>query len=145
MNKKDLIQNFTSLFKDSESMFPERDYAELEKWLWSSGFFEDPAAMKYHNNFPGGLAQHVLNFYSVYRSLLDCFETKIKCSEDVFDPFLVAIGHDLNKIGRYSIIDVNRKIDGSWKSLKVYGYKEGDAPCFPGNKISLESSQRLRN
>ena len=37
----------------------------------STDFFTAPASTKFHNNFRGGLAQHCLNVYENFKSLLE--------------------------------------------------------------------------
>lgn len=122
---------------DNNSKLYERDYSKLKEYLLTSEFFSTPAAAKHHNNFPGGLALHVLNFSEVLEKLILSFGDKIKINSDPYDPFLVALGHDLNKVGFYSITDFNKKIDNQWVNLKQYGYNS-TVDTMPSNYVSLQ-------
>ena len=109
MLKQQLITKFEAKINYSQMNYPNRDYSKLMSYLKSQSFFDDPAARAHHNNFPGGLAQHVLNFTNALETLLSSFGN-IKKSSDDYDPFLVAIGHDLNKVGSYNFSEVNKKV-----------------------------------
>ena len=127
---------FESRFKSSQEKFPNRDYTKIKDYVFNSEFFSSPAAKGHHNNFPSGLAQHVLNFTYALETLVQSFDGRFKVSSDQYDPFLVAIGHDLNKVGFYTITDLNRKVGDKWYNLKQYGY-DSYKDMMPGANISL--------
>lgn len=136
MTKQLLITKIEARINNSKQKFPNRNYDNILPYLKSGSFFDDPAAKSYHNNFPGGLAQHVLNFTNTLEVLLESF-TNIKLSSDDYDPFLVALGHDLNKVGSYNFSDVNKKVGSNWHNLKGYGYND-KIYLMPSNNISLD-------
>jgi len=137
--KRDLVFKYHDTIKRQEALF-NRDYSDLFKYLKSTSFFDDPASRANHNNIPGGLAMHTMNFF-------DCLSRFIEhpphptlqpmlISKDMFDPLLVAIGHDANKIGFYKIRSWNRKVDNQWQELKSYDYNNATF-ALPSNVISV--------
>jgi hypothetical protein len=119
-----------------------RDYSKIRTFVNNTDFLSTPAAAKHHNNFPSGLALHVLNFTEALEILMESFKGKIKVSPDDFDPFLVALGHDLNKVGFYTITDYNKKINGNWVNLLQYGYNNA-LDTMPSNSVSLSKMKSL--
>jgi len=97
-----------------------RDFSKLQKYLADTSFFTDPAAEKYHNNRPHGLAYHSWNVYKNLNLLLGTYSIE---SEN-FNPFIVAVCHDLNKVGSYEIGDYNRKVAGTWVNFLTYKKKK---------------------
>lgn len=66
--------------------------------LKDTKFFVNPASNKYHHVYDGGLAQHSME---VFHNLCELAskDSNINVSTDTL--FLIGIGHDLDKIGRY--------------------------------------------
>ena len=71
----------------------------------STDFFTAPASTRFHNNFSGGLAQHCLNVYENFKSLLEI--KGIEMSEDSI--IICALLHDLCKCNTYVVETRNRK------------------------------------
>ena len=145
MNKQDVIAIYKQKLEDNGKEF-NRDYSQLMQYLLTSSFFDDPASMRFHNNFPGGLALHVLNFENALTQLLANLlngPLGIKISTgDKFDPFIVAIGHDLNKVGSYRLNSRNTKINGQWTNLQNYDYGN-NRDCFPHAMVSMRRIHNL--
>ena len=83
----------------------------------STDFFTAPASTKFHNNFRGGLAQHCLNVYENFKSLLE-----IKGVEMQEDSIIIcALLHDLCKCNTYVVETRNRKNDqGQWEKYNIW-------------------------
>ena len=83
----------------------------------STDFFTAPASTKFHNNFRGGLAQHCLNDYENFKSLLE-----IKGVEMQEDSIIIcALLHDLCKCNTYVVETRNRKNDqGQWEKYNIW-------------------------
>jgi hypothetical protein len=78
----------------------ERDgIISLMDWLISgSDFLTSPASTKYHGNYEGGLADHVLNVHASLTLINNEFPEKPYTKETIA---IVALFHDLCKVGTY--------------------------------------------
>ena len=92
----------------------------------STDFFTAPASTRFHNNFSGGLAQHCLNVYENFKSLLEI--TGVEMSEDSI--IICALLHDLCKCNTYVVETRNRKNEqGQWEKYNIWATnKEVDIP-----------------
>ncbi len=92
----------------------------------STDFFTAPASTRFHNNFSGGLAQHCLNVYENFKSLLEI--KGVEMSEDSI--IICALLHDLCKCNTYVVETRNRKNDqGQWEKYNIWATnKDVDIP-----------------
>ena len=92
----------------------------------STDFFTAPASTRFHNNFSGGLAQHCLNVYENFKSLLEI--KGVEMSEDSI--IICALLHDLCKCNTYVVETRNRKNEqGQWEKYNIWATnKEVDIP-----------------
>ena len=92
----------------------------------STDFFTAPASTRFHNNFSGGLAQHCLNVYENFKSLLEI--KGIEMSEDSI--IISALLHDLCKCNTYVVETRNRKNEqGQWEKYNIWATnKDVDIP-----------------
>lgn len=92
----------------------------------STDFFTAPASTRFHNNFSGGLAQHCLNVYENFKSLLEI--KGIEMSEDSI--IICALLHDLCKCNTYIVEKRNRKNEqGQWEKYNIWATnKDVDIP-----------------
>ena len=92
----------------------------------SADFFTAPASTRFHNNFSGGLAQHCLNVYENFKSLLEI--KGIEMSEDSI--IICALLHDLCKCNTYVVETRNRKNEqGQWEKYNIWATnKDVDIP-----------------
>lgn len=92
----------------------------------STDFFTAPASTRFHNNFSGGLAQHCLNVYENFKSLLEI--KGIEMSEDSI--IICALLHDLCKCNTYVVETRNRKNEqGQWEKYNIWATnKDVDIP-----------------
>lgn len=92
----------------------------------STDFFTAPASTRFHNNFSGGLAQHCLNVYENFKSLLEI--KGIEMSEDSI--IICALLHDLCKCNTYMVETRNRKNEqGQWEKYNIWATnKDVDIP-----------------
>ena len=89
-NKKEIITFLSSIDREGID--------DLLKWLENSDFFTAPASTKYHLNQQGGLAQHSLNVYKIFKEFIQLFKLNVP------DPTIITCGllHDTHKIGVYT-------------------------------------------
>ena len=92
----------------------------------STDFFTAPASTRFHNNFSGGLAQHCLNVYENFKSLLEI--KGVEMSEDSI--IICALLHDLCKCNTYVVETRNRKNEqGQWEKYNIWATnKDVDSP-----------------
>lgn len=92
----------------------------------STDFFTAPASTRFHNNFSGGLAQHCLNVYENFKSLLEI--KSVEMSEDSI--IICALLHDLCKCNTYVVETRNRKNEqGQWEKYNIWATnKDVDIP-----------------
>lgn len=100
---------------------------DLLAWLESeTDFYTSPASTRYHGSYEGGLLDHSLN---VYEQLLIELDVNIGQGwEEIYSPesvAIVALFHDLCKIGRYIVKEKWRKDDkNQWESYTAYAYDD---------------------
>ena len=112
--------------KDAVAKTIQRDGRDnLMEWLENeTNFFVSPASTRYHGSYEGGLVEHSLN---VFNQLLFEMDTVVgKEWEDIYpveSVAIVALFHDLCKVGQYREIEKWRKdADGQWESYLAYEY-----------------------
>lgn len=100
---------------------------DLLAWLESeTDFYTSPASTRYHGSYEGGLLDHSLN---VYEQLLIELDVNIGQGwEEIYSPesvAIIALFHDLCKIGRYIVKEKWRKDDkNQWESYIAYAYDD---------------------
>lgn len=116
--------------------------AKLLEWMETTDFFTAPASTRFHAAYEGGLLEHSLNVYQVFRD--KHFE---EGSDDPESVAIVTLLHDLCKAGFYTIEMRNRKNDrGQWEKVAVYAiddrfpYGHGEKSVF-----LIERFMRLKN
>lgn len=111
------------------------------KYMEESDFFVAPASTKYHGNYEGGLAEHSLNVYELFKEKNEKFSLGLS-NETVI---ITAILHDFCKINFYNKQTCWRKNESNrWESYE--GYKvQDDFPIGHGEKsvIMLQCLIRL--
>lgn len=114
------------------------------KYLEESDFFVAPASTKYHGNYEGGLAEHSLNVYEVFKR--KNVEYDLGLTEDTIR--IVSILHDVCKINFYTVYDKNVNTAGpgekpKWIKMPAYGVND----LFPvghGEKSIIILQQFIR-
>ena len=75
---------------------------KLRDFLNDTDFYNAPSSRQYHGSYPGGLAKH--SDY-VFLNLLSLTERMGLQWQEEDSPYIVAMGHDVCKIGLYVIND----------------------------------------
>lgn len=113
---------FTDLFKREIH----RDgSAELLAYLEGSDFFVAPASTRYHLSCDGGLCQHTINVYQTLCYLADYILPIIpgySVSRETIA--IVALLHDICKVGCYKTSTRNVKKNGKWESVPYYEFDD---------------------
>ena len=116
----DKLQN---TFEDILMSKVKRDGVEsLIGWLRATDFYTAPASTRFHGSFEGGLALHSLNVYHELVRLNTAFSAGL----DPESMALVALCHDLCKIGYYKVStrNVKNEATGVWEKKPFYKVEE---------------------
>lgn len=81
------------------------------EWLLTNGFFEKPAAIKYHGNYTGGLFDHSL---AVTQKLVEMTEEMNLSWRSSRSPYIVGMFHDLCKVDDYKNKNTIEGLDPEW-------------------------------
>lgn len=118
-----------------EQLLPSLDSraAVLAKWLLDTpDFWSFPGSTRFHHNYDGGLAEHCEEVFQHLKTLCEAYSMlrsrSRRSRSDIFgmslgDLFIIAYGHDLQKLNAYKVGSANKKIDGQWRSVKVWEHK----------------------
>lgn len=112
---------------------------KLLKWLEGTDFFTAPASTKYHGAHEGGLCEHSLNVYRMFRQeLLAYAKEKSGLTEIDADTeevcAICALLHDVCKVNKYVLKSRNVKNEktGSWEKSYYYVVGENKFPYGHG-------------
>ena len=89
-----LKYQFEFLLNDTER----KGIENLLKLLNENGFFSSPASSKYHGSHYGGLLEHSLNVYKIFKELIKTYYNFDVEFKNIVIPALL---HDLCKMGAY--------------------------------------------
>lgn len=105
-------------------------HISLMGWLVSTDFFQAPASTKYHEPYPGGLADHSVKVYHELHRLLKAYPELAVSDETIA---IVSLLHDVCKADCYKTEYRNRKNEntGQWEKYPAYTFKEDF--CFGGH------------
>lgn len=113
---------------------------KLIEWIESkSDFFIAPASTMFHGNYEGGLCEHSLNVYRLFKEKNDRYDLGL--SED--NVKIMALLHDLCKANFYKLSSRNKKIDGQWKAIPWYDVEDA-FPVGHGEKSVIMLQQFIR-
>lgn len=94
---------------------------DLVDWISKSDFFVAPASTKFHSAVEGGLCDHSLKVYDRFLQLL-----RLEYGEEwqkvisLESATIIALLHDVCKIGYYKVEYRNTKVDGEWVQKPVF-------------------------
>nr|KEI08045.1 beta-lactamase [Clostridium novyi B str. NCTC 9691] len=110
------------------------------QYLNETDFFVAPASTKYHGNFDGGLAEHSLNVYNLFKKKNEQFDLGL--SSDTL--IITSILHDICKVNFYKKQPRWRKNDkGKWESYEGY-ICENDFSIGHGEKSVIKLMQFIK-
>jgi len=124
MATKDFKKEYEKIFKEKIK----REGADkLLKYLNETDFFTAPASTKFHSNHAGGLVEHSVKVYHRFVKNLeaeygaDYFK---KNPDMVESAAIVALLHDICKIGCYKVDERNVKVGSEWVKKPYYAYDD---------------------
>lgn len=124
--KKVLLESDKKLFTQQLRKTKREGIENLLSYLETTDFYTAPASSKFHGSWEGGLLSHSVNvldaIYNIDKNLYESY----KIPQDEKDSLtLVALLHDLTKIGNYKMEQAWRKDEnGKWESYMRYNKKE---------------------
>lgn len=137
--KNDFIMEVKKVIKRSGML-------NLLDYLISTDFFTAPASTMYHGSYDNGLVIHSLSVFDIAKEMNDLFVAGIN-EESIA---ICALFHDVCKANFYQKEIRNKKIDGAWHEVEVWGVKDqlpmghGEKSVFIINKfMRLEDSEAL--
>ena len=106
--------------------------------LEEMGFFDAPASVKNHNNYPGGLVRHSLNVYDMAMALREsCLQLRPDLEKEL-SPDSIAIAallHDVCKTDIYKKVQRARKNEvGLYEKFDEYAVTYDKFPVGHGEK-----------
>ncbi len=119
MEDTDYKKNFIDLLRSTQREGVEYVIEDMEKL----GFFEAPASVSHHYNFPGGLVQHSLNTYKAAVALKDGLSSLVPAFKQIKDDSLIlaTLLHDVCKADIYELMRRKRKNEiGMWETEETY-------------------------
>lgn len=112
------------LFRELIAGVKREGIERLIDYIEKSDFFRAPASTKYHGAYEGGLLDHSVNVYN-------CLMAKKTVPGTIWHELLAdipdesiaitALLHDICKTYFYVVEYRNRKVDGEWVQVPVYG------------------------
>lgn len=113
---------------------------KLIEWLEKSDFFTAPASTRYHSNYEGGLVEHSLYVYELFKKKNEQYDLGL--SEDTV--IIASLLHDLCKANFYIESTRNVKKDGKWVQVPYYTVDD-QLPLGHGDKsvIMLQNFIKL--
>ena len=119
----DFKKRFIEIFK---SNIKREGSAELLKYLETTDFFTAPASTRFHGDHEGGLVEHsVLVFERFAKMLTSEYGDKyLKDQKNLESATIIALLHDLCKIGCYKTEMRNVKENGTWVQKPYYAYED---------------------
>lgn len=98
-------------------------------WLESTDFFEAPASTQYHENYTGGLCEHSLKVYDMFKKLNKAFNLDINTNSII----LMSLLHDVCKANCYTKEKKNVKIGQNWTQVDYWKFDDNN-PIGHGHK-----------
>ena len=119
------VNDIKAEFKTEAAAIKREGIKDLMGWLESTDFFTAPASTRFHGACDGGLCMHSLNVYRRLKDLNEFYDMDgAGCSRE--SEAIVALFHDLCKVGCYKVSSRNVKNDktGQWEKVPFYKFEE---------------------
>lgn len=92
---------------------------ELIDFIDRTDFYKAPASTRFHGNFEGGLLQHSMKVYEIFKSKIEHSVIDLDVSEDTI--IISALLHDICKVNFYKVDYRNAKNEfGEWEKVPYY-------------------------
>ena len=93
---------------------------DVIKFLEKSDFFQAPASTRYHGCYEGGLVEHSMKVYEIFKDKIEKSNIEIKIPEESI--IIMALLHDVCKANYYKVDFRNAKNQstGEWEKVPYY-------------------------
>ena len=129
-------EQFIELLRSTEREGPE----ELIKFLEKTDFFEAPASTRYHGAYKGGLLEHSLKVYEIFKEKVK--NAGLDAKEDTV--IISSLLHDICKLNFYKVDYRNAKnANGEWEKVPYYTI-EDTIPYGHGEKSVMMITEYIK-
>ena len=112
-------EQFIELLRSTNREGIENLIAFLEK----TDFFEAPASTRFHGAYQGGLLEHSMKVYEIFKEKVKNASIEINSPEDTI--IITALLHDICKTNFYKVDYRNAKNEkGEWEKVPYYTVDE---------------------
>lgn len=117
--------NYKEKFMEYAGLIKREGIEDFLDRLERSDFFTAPASTKYHSNFEGGLCEHTVKVFERLMSEFDIIKSAYPSltDDEIKEKIaIVALFHDVCKLGFYSLSTRNVKNEetGKWEKVPFY-------------------------
>ena len=131
-------QQFIELLRSTKREGIENLISFLEK----TDFFEAPASTRFHGAYQGGLLEHSMKVYEIFREKVKNASLEINSPEDTI--IITALLHDICKTNFYKVDYRNAKNElGVWEKVPYYTI-EDQIPYGHGEKSVMMISEYIK-
>lgn len=134
INIKENRERFVEILRSTGRDGIEYIIEDLDTW----GFFDAPASVRNHFNFPGGLALHSLNVYDMAMAIRNATLPMRPDMEKLLNPDSIAIAallHDVCKTNIYRRTTRKQRNEiGIWEDVEGYDVDYSEMPVGHGEK-----------
>ncbi len=115
---------------------------DLIEFLDKTDFYKAPASTRFHGNFEGGLAQHSMKVYEIFKEKVKNSVIDIEVSDDTV--IIAALLHDICKVNYYKVDYRNAKNErGEWEKVPYYTVDD-TIPYGHGEKSVMMISEYIK-
>ena len=115
---------------------------ELIDFIDRTDFYKAPASTRFHGNFEGGLLQHSMKVYEIFKSKIEHSVIDLDVSEDTI--IISALLHDICKVNFYKVDYRNAKNEkGEWEKVPYYTVDD-TIPYGHGDKSVMMISEYIK-
>jgi hypothetical protein len=110
--------------------------------MQKTDFFEAPASTRFHGAYEGGLLEHSMKVYEIFKEKVKNASIEIKSPDDTI--IITALLHDICKANFYKVDYRNAKNElGVWEKVPYYTI-EDQIPYGHGEKSVMMISEYIR-
>ena len=115
---------------------------ELIDFIDRTDFYKAPASTRFHGNFEGGLLQHSMKVYEIFKSKIEHSVIDLDVGEDTI--IISALLHDICKVNFYKVDYRNAKNErGEWEKVPYYTVDD-TIPYGHGEKSVMMISEYIK-
>ena len=115
---------------------------DLISFMEKTDFFDAPASTRFHGNYKGGLLEHSMKVYEIFKEKVKNTEMEINIPEESI--IISALLHDICKANFYKVDYRNAKNDlGVWEKVPYYTIDD-QIPYGHGEKSVMMISEFIK-